>query len=65
VTVSDEGPGMGSRPRTAGSGTGLSNVRERLFGLFGDRQSLETLPRHPRGTEVRLQIPAVRESDGG
>ena len=65
VTVSDEGPGIGALPMTPGSGTGLSNVRERLFGLFGDRQTLETLPRQPRGTEVRLQIPAVRERDGG
>ncbi len=65
VSVSDQGPGMGAVPLTAGSGTGLSNVRERLQGLFGDRQSLETRRREPRGTEVRLEIPAVRESDGG
>jgi two-component system, LytTR family, sensor kinase len=65
VTVSDEGPGMGAPIATAGSGTGLSNVRDRLQTLFGDRQTLEALRRLPRGTEVRLQIPAVREGESG
>jgi sensor histidine kinase YesM len=66
VEVTDEGPGEGAPERAAaGTGTGLANVRERLFGLYGARQSLETSRRAGAGTCVRLEVPAVAEGARG
>lgn len=57
------GPGGASGPReTAGTGTGLSNVRERLAGLYGDRQRLETTAGKDGGTDVRLELPLMTEA---
>lgn len=40
VQVSDNGVGLRSAPATAGSGTGLANIRDRLQGIYGDRAQL-------------------------
>ena len=56
VTVADTGLGLGLSP-VAGTGLGLSNVRERLYALYGDRGKLviESIP--SGGTVVRIEIP--------
>lgn len=40
-----------------GTGIGLSNLRERLQALYGDRQRLELTPGETGGTSVRVEIP--------
>jgi hypothetical protein len=45
---------------TRGLGIGLSNIRERLSTLYGDRQSLELLAHDEGGVEVILRIPFRR-----
>jgi two-component system, LytTR family, sensor kinase len=66
LKVCDDGAGSAAGPRaTAGSGTGLSNVRERLAGLYGDRQRLDIVPGSAGGTEVRLELPLTEASEGG
>ncbi len=57
LQVRDDGAGGNG---SSGSGTGLSNVRERLAGLYGDRQSLATAPVEGGGTDVRIELPARR-----
>jgi hypothetical protein len=59
------GPGRAVEPRTAGTGTGLSNVRERLAGLYGDRQRLVTTGGSGGGTDVRLELPARTDAAAG
>jgi hypothetical protein len=59
LQVRDDGAG-GSGPAGNGSGTGLSNVRERLAGLYGERQRLSTTPVAGGGTDVRIELPARR-----
>ena len=64
VVVSDDGPGP-QTGGTAGTGIGLSNVRERLATLYGDRQRLETTHAPETGTRVRLEIPALTDGARG
>lgn len=47
-------PGFGS-----GSGVGLSNVNERLKGLFGDDYGLKLVSEHGKGTVVQFRIPLL------
>jgi signal transduction histidine kinase len=60
VTVSDTGLGFGraaSSGKTAGTGVGLANIRERLQLLYGAKASL-TLTENPGGgTRVTLAVP--------
>ncbi len=66
LQVRDDGAGPArSALETAGTGTGLSNVRERLAGLYGEHQRLVTSARDGAGTEVRLELPATTEADSG
>ncbi len=56
------GPGpAGALGGTAGTGTGLRNVRDRLAGLYGAGQLLRTLAGPGGGTEVRLELPVIME----
>ena len=68
LRVRDDGAGPG-RPagllETAGSGTGLSNVRERLAGLYGEHQRLVTTAGDGAGTEVQLELPVTTEASPG
>ena len=63
LSVADNGPGeqagtAGVRPANGqGTGTGLSNTRERLRVLYGDRQSVEVGREASGGIEVRLSLP--------
>jgi signal transduction histidine kinase len=56
VTVADTGLGFG-RAETAGTGVGLSNIRERLKLLYGDRASMTVADNSPSGTIVTLTVP--------
>jgi hypothetical protein len=56
LTVTDDGPGPGAAAEAGAEGVGLSNTRERLRTLYGDRARL-TLTATPGGgavAEVRL-----------
>lgn len=43
--------------RSAGTGIGLANLRDRLRALYGARQKLELMPRPLGGVIVRVEIP--------
>jgi hypothetical protein len=50
--------GVGLRPATAGTGTGLANLRERLHLAHGMAAQLRLLPMAPRGVCAELTFPA-------
>ena len=57
LTVTDNGPGVrarGNDPRT--SGTGLSNLRQRLESVYGDAAQLVVSTGQGRGTSARVEI---------
>ena len=56
VTVADTGLGFGGGA-TAGSGVGLSNVRERLAALYGARAKLQVEANMPSGTIAIIEVP--------
>ena len=56
VTVADTGLGFG-RADTAGTGIGLTNIRERLKLLYGERASMVVADNQPSGTIVTLTVP--------
>ena len=60
LSVHDNGAGLNPESGTRGLGIGLSNIRERLSTLYGDRQSLELLSHDQGGVEVVLRIPFRR-----
>lgn len=56
LEVDDDGVGM--QPACAASGIGLSNVRARLQGLYGDASYMSIGPGpEGRGTRIRLMLP--------
>ena len=55
VTVRDTGVGLGGS--TAGLGTGLENLRERLRLGYGSAAAVDLEPVTPRGTLARLTLP--------
>lgn len=64
VSVADTGLGWG-RAATAGTGTGLNNIRERLQLLYGSRAALQTGENQPCGTLVSITVPyRTRAADG-
>ena len=56
LAVSDNGPGL-EGDSLPGSGTGISNTRQRLEKIYGERFSLSFIPNTPEGLIVRLKIP--------
>ncbi len=58
VTVADDGVGFGHA--TAGSGLGLSNIRERLAQLYGDRAGLSLQAQPEGGVAATLSLPLER-----
>ncbi|HEY1044345.1 MAG TPA: histidine kinase [Telluria sp.] len=56
VIVSDNGVGFGVVPST-GTGTGLTNIRERLKMLFGERATLRIGPNEPSGVVATIEVP--------
>lgn len=65
LEVRDDGPGMRDPAPTAGSGTGLSNTRERLEQLYGGDQRLDVLSGPEGGTTVRLVLSRRTEIPDG
>jgi signal transduction histidine kinase len=68
VTVADTGMGFG-KADTAGTGTGLANIRDRLKLLYGDEASMVVADNQPSGTVVTITVPyqarPVRAGNGG
>jgi hypothetical protein len=56
VTVADTGLGFG-KADTAGTGTGLNNIRERLQLLYGTKASVTVADNAPTGTRVTVIVP--------
>ncbi len=56
VTVADTGVGFARAP-TAGTGTGLNNIRERLKLIYGDAAELKIAENTPSGTRVTIVVP--------
>src|SRR6266702_4209110 len=56
LSVADTGVGF-ARAATAGTGTGLSNIRERLKLIYGDAAELRITPNAPTGTRVTIVVP--------
>ncbi|MEG1833670.1 MAG: histidine kinase [Burkholderiaceae bacterium] len=54
VTVADTGLGLAS---DAGSGVGLSNIRERLIQLYGARATFTVLTNSPSGMIAIIEVP--------
>ena len=57
VEVGDDGMGLGMAPPRPGGGVGLSNLRERLRSLHGNRAQLQLLENQPAGVTSRLLLP--------
>jgi len=62
VTVADTGLGFG-KAATAGTGIGLSNIRERLALLYGNKASLRVTEPSGGGTSVTITVPYVAHAD--
>jgi signal transduction histidine kinase len=56
VSVADTGVGFGRAP-TAGTGTGLNNIRERLRLLYGEAAELKIGESTPTGTRASIVVP--------
>jgi len=56
VSVADTGVGF-ARAATAGTGTGLSSIRERLKLIYGDAAELRITANAPTGTRVTVVVP--------
>lgn len=57
VRVADTGVGLTA---SAGSGTGLANLRVRLRSLYGDAGALQVTANEPRGFAATLRVPSAR-----
>jgi len=58
IDVRDDGPGLVEGAASRGSGTGLSNTRERLAELYGGGAVLETGSEPEGGFRARVELPA-------
>jgi len=56
VTVADTGVGF-AQAATAGTGTGLTNIRERLKLIYGDAAELRITGNSPTGTRATIVVP--------
>ena len=59
LIVKDTGRGLTDAPTQMGSGVGLSNIRERLQGLFGDQARLTLESNTPKGVVAIIEVPAA------
>jgi hypothetical protein len=60
IRVEDTGLGFGVATDTAGSGSGLTNVRARLKALYGDAAKL-TIEQPEQGTRICISLPIATE----
>jgi hypothetical protein len=63
VTVADNGDGFNSK--TAGTGIGLKNVRERLRLTYGRNASLAVVANFPAGVAATITVPAAPRAASG
>mgnify|MGYP001166063083 CR=1 FL=1 len=56
ICIEDSGLGFGVATDTAGSGSGLANVRGRLKALYGDAAKL-AIEQPKEGTRIRIKLP--------
>ena len=65
VSIIDDGPGVRDDARANGAGRiGLTNARDRLRQLYGDRGRLELINATGGGTRASIEIPFRRHSRG-
>jgi sensor histidine kinase YesM len=68
ISIADTGLGIeqdqSSRRSSAGTGTGLKNVRERLHALYGDKAQLDLVPNQPQGLTARITLPTSCMDEG-
>ncbi|MBC8056979.1 MAG: histidine kinase [Rhizobiales bacterium] len=64
VIVADTGLGFG-KAATAGTGVGLTNIRERLQLLYGNKASMTVAENTPSGTLVTLTVPYQAQTREG
>jgi signal transduction histidine kinase len=55
--VSDDGAGFDAHANAGGTGPGLSNIRERLRQMHGERASLALRARAEGGVAATLTVP--------
>ena len=60
IRIEDTGLGFGVATDTAGSGSGLTNVRARLKALYGDAAKL-TIEQPKEGTRICISVPIATE----
>jgi two-component system, LytTR family, sensor kinase len=58
LEVTDNGPGVADVDQAMTKGVGLTNTRQRLVALYGDRYQLELRNRPEGGLVVTVAIPA-------
>jgi two-component sensor histidine kinase len=58
LSVYNDGPAITSSPES-NCGIGLTNMRTRLQGLYGDRFALDMQNRDPDGVEVSVSVPFI------
>ena len=57
IEVSDTGVGLTAAPPKPGGGVGLSNLRDRLKGLYDGKAQVQLLENQPCGITVRVLLP--------
>ena len=59
LQVKDTGRGLSDAPVQAGGGVGLSNLRERLAALYGDKARFSIESNNPKGVVATVELPAT------
>ena len=59
LQVKDTGRGLSDAPIQAGGGVGLTNLRERLNALYGDKAKFVIESNDPKGVVATIELPAT------
>ena len=59
LQVKDTGRGLSDAPTQAGGGVGLSNLRERLAALYGEKAKFTIESNDPKGVVATIELPAT------
>ena len=62
VRVMDTGKGLTDAPTQSGGGVGLSNIRERLAGIYGTTAKFSIASNSPKGVVATIDIPTEAPS---